>query len=599
MQSDDREYNKRTINDLVGELALRNPDSYAEIVDRLKDIGRTSVYLQGATLRLDDFEPGFDKPAVFAEMDGELAEVARDPNRENRRKRRLATYAKYADRFTDLAMESGRARGSALAGVIASGARGSPSQYRAMIATPGLFTDYKDEPIDMFVRRSFGEGVRPLDMLASTFGTRKAILATKNSTADAGDFSKMLEQNTRNLTVTQRKSLSPNGIILDPNEDSIRNRVLAKEVAGFPPGTPIDRHVEAKIRAANPRRVMVYSPLSDLQAEGISGEAFGINFNHEVPGAGFAAGPTASTAIGEPIAQSSLNTKHGGGAYQGGKRDFSGFDYLSQFVQSPEAFPDRAAVSELSGRVESIEDAEQGGRYVTVAGERHYVLPEMAVTVKEGDEVELGDALSDGLINPRDIIRLRGLGEGRRYYARRLKQLLDDSGQAAELRNTEVIARGAIDAVQITDNNGFMGHLPDSIVSYSQLANQWQPRPGSERVELRNAADRFLEQPILHYTIGTRLTPRMIGEIEESGASELLVNTEPPPFEPLQIRLRTNSFETSRDWLARTGTSYLQKNLAESAQRGYDTNTKENINPFPRLSIGENFGRDTHTTGKF
>lgn len=599
LQQEEFGFSKNEINDLVAEVARRDPDAYGPFVDKLKDLGRTSVYLQGATLRLNDFKPAFDKSAVLAEMDAELNSLKGIKNKKERENKQLEIYARYAQKFTDLAMKTGRASGSALAGVIASGARGNPSQYRAMIATPALYSDYEDKPIPMFVRRSFGEGVRPIDFLASTFGTRKAVLSTKNATADAGDYSKMLEQNTRNLTVTQRQSLTDNGILLDPQEDSLRDRVLARDVAGFKRGTPIDRKVEAAIRAAKPGKVMVFSPLSDLQPEGISGEAFGVNYNLRVPGAGFAAGPTSSTAIGEPIAQSSLNTKHGGGAFSGEKKVFSGFDYISQFAQVPESFRDRAAIAEVSGRVSGIEDAPQGGQYIIVDGKKHYTLPGFIPLVKPGDVVERGDALSDGLLNPREVIKHRGLGEGRRYYARRLKQLLDDSGQKANLRDTEVIARGALDAVQITDDSGFGDYLPDSVVSYNELAANWKPRPGSEVLKPDNAEDLYLEKPVLHYTIGTRLTPRMIKEIKEGGFKEIVTHREPPPFEPLQIRLRTSSFEANDDWLARTGTSYLQKNLAESAQKGYDTNIEENINPFVRLSVGQDFGANVERTGRF
>lgn len=741
LRSNDREYNKKEINELVREVSVDDPDRYADFVNSLKDLGRKSVYLQGATLRLDDFEAGFDKQAVLDKMDAELAGLDLIKDDKRRHAKRMEIYTRYTDKFTDLAMKHGRQRGSALAGIIASGARGNPGQYRSMIATPGVYMDYKDEPIDMFVRRSFADGVRPIDYLASTFGTRSSVIATKNSTADAGDLGKLLVQNALPIMVNQERSSTPSGIMLDPDEDDLRGRVLARNTAGFPAGTVVSRKVEAAIRNKHGGRVMVYSPLSEIGGEGISGEAFGVDYTGNIPGKGFAAGVTAGNSISEPIAQcldaytrvrmadnstkficdiepgefvwgvdkegrvrvvevlnrfdngmqecyeytltdgeaslsvvctpnhkvlqqrgsahgvdkisevdkhdtkvlcnvdgdvrefivtdiqhaklrhvfdlevdhpdhlfvlesglivhnSSLNQKHSGGAYSGGKKVFSGFDYLSQFVQVPDSFKDRAALSEVAGRVEKIEDAPQGGKYVTVDNERHYVLPDMEVTVKQGDEVEPGDVLSDGLANPKDVIRLRGLGEGRRYYSRRLKQLLDDSGQPAQLRNTEVIARGALDAVQITDPD-FEGHIPDSVTSYNRLEADWKPRDGHEDRLTRQSEGRYLETPLLHYTVGTKLTPRMLNELEEAGYETIKTHHKPPPFEPLQIRLRTQSYEVNPDWLARTGSSYLQKNLAESAQRGYDTNLKENTHPYPRLAVGEGFGVDIERTGKF
>lgn len=596
----DRRYTKKEINNLVRDVVREDPDAYADLIDGIKELGRQSVYFGGATFTLDDFEPGFDKDGMLAEMDGKIMLLKRKglPDKEFR-KRRMAIYADYAERMTKASMDAGNLRGSNLAGVVESGARGNPAQYRAMVATPALYTDYKNDPIDMFVRRSFGEGIRPIDFLASSFGTRRGIISTKSSTADAGDLSKQLNNAASSIVVRSVKSPSDNGILLDVEDPSLRYRVLARPVAGYDAGTLIDREVEAKLHATG-GRVMVYSPLSEIMEDGISGEAYGMSADGIVPRPGFHAGATAGNAIGQPMAQGSLNEKHTGGAFTGGKRVFSGYDYISQFVQVPDSFKDRAAVAERLGKVTRIEEAPHGGHYVWVDDERHYALPGLDVTVKEGDEVEPGDALSDGIIHPRDMIRLRGLGEGRRYFSKRFKQLLDDSGQEASLRNTEVLARGIVDAVQITDDEGWEDHLPDDIVSYNRIAVRWTPREGHRMTRPdRESQDRYLEVPLLHYSIGTRLTPRMIADLKEAGYDEIPTHDRPPPFEPVQVRLRTTAYETSDDWLARTNSSYLKTNLAQSAQRGYDTNIQSNPNPYPRIAYGEGFGDRVEETGEF
>ena len=144
-----------------------------------------------------------------------------------------------------------------------------------------------------------------------------------------------------------------------------------------------------------------------------------------------------------------------------------------------------------------------------------------------------------------------------------------------------------------------MGYLPGSVVSYNKLEAEWVPRKDAESRLTRQSEGRYLEAPLLHYTIGTKLTSRMLDEIQEAGFDSINSHNKPPPFEPIQIRLRTNSYEVNPDWLARTGSSYLQKNLSESAQRGYDTNLKENTHPLPRLAVGVNFGDKIKETGKF
>src|SRR5262249_20623530 len=145
-------------------------------------------------------------------------------------------------------------------------------------------------------------------------------------------------------------------------------------------------------------------------------------------------------------------------------------------AQSPETFPYKAAVSEVPGRVEAVEDAPQGGKYVVVAGKKHYVLPGYELTVKPGGMVEAGDQFSDGIIDPSDIVRLRGLGEGRRYYVDRLQQAYDESGAGKPSKlNLEIMARGTLDHVRVDNPDGLGEYLPDDTASYNHLSASYSP----------------------------------------------------------------------------------------------------------------------------
>jgi len=282
-----------------------------------------------------------------------------------------------------------------------------------------------------------------------------------------------------------------------------------------------------------------------------------------------------------------------------GKKVYSGFNTINSFVQSPEVFPDRAEVATVSGRVDRMEPAPQGGDFIYIDGTQHYAPHGYAPTVKVGDTVEAGDQISDGVMDPSDVVKYRGLGEGRRYYAQRLKQVLDDSGLAANLRNTEMLARGAIDHVVIDDPDGIGEFLPDDTVSYNRIAQIAAPTDKTKRMEIgKQIAGMYLQAPALHYTIGTKLTPKMLTRMSAAGLKEVHASTEAPRFYPEMVRLRTAS-HANDDWLARMGSSYLKTNLAESAARGADTNVESNINWAPRLAVGKDFGKDVGATGKF
>lgn len=292
------------------------------------------------------------------------------------------------------------------------------------------------------------------------------------------------------------------------------------------------------------------------------------------------------------------NSKHTGGASTGAKKQYAGFNVISQLVQSPEEFPDRAAVSEVDGSVSQIEEAAQGGFVVTVGDTQHYVPHGYPLLVEQGQQVEAGDQLSEGLVDAGDIVRLRGLGSGRRYFANRLHQVLGDSGFANDRRNVEIFARGAVDHIRVEDDASLPGTLPDDQMSYNWAVGRYNPPASAKRLPTADAVGKFLQAPALHYSIGTRLKPSQVQKLRDSGYDQLVVANDPPGWQPEMQRLRTST-QNNPDWLARMHTSYLKANLQHAAVRGQDTDLKSNIHFAPRLAIGKDFGKVVETTGEF
>lgn len=293
----------------------------------------------------------------------------------------------------------------------------------------------------------------------------------------------------------------------------------------------------------------------------------------------------------------SNSAKHTAGMTQA-KRTYSGLDVIQQFTQSPEKFKDEGTVATLDGKVDRVEEAPQGGMYVTVKGKKHYILPGHEVEVKEGDTVEAGDQLAEGLVDPEDIVKYKGLGAGRKYWAERLNKILADSGAASDKRNTELMARAAIRHVRVTDQDGMGDYLPDDVVDYNALQASYKPSETTRRVRAKDAVGSYLQTPVMHYTIGTRITPKVAKELQENGHNEIDVDDKEPGFTPEMIRLRTAS-HSNPDWLASMGTSYLTKQLNEASVRGDDTNVLNNPDWRPRLAYGAGFGKNIEVTGEF
>lgn len=417
-----------------------------------------------------------------------------------------------------------------------------------------------------------------------------------NSTAQGGDILKIMTQSTLNYNVTEKDCGAQNGLAMDAENKSITGRVLARDVGDIPAGTVVDRRVLAQIRQ-NGKPAVVRSAMTCRAEHGLCASCVGVQADGKFPSVGSSLGVTAAAAIGEPIVQGSLNTKHTGGMAKS-KRAFSGLKYLQQFLQIPEYFKDRAAVAESDGIVERVEAAPQGGSYITVNGEKHLVLPGFSPVVKVGDQVEAGDILSEGLANPADIVRLRGLGEGRKYYAERLAEMLKDSGQNPDMRNVEILARAAVDNYQVEDPDEDDPWLPDDLVRENELLKVYKPADDTSDLPLDRAGGKYLQAPVLHYTVGTKLSPKMLQTMRDVGVERVPVSAQSPRFRAEMPRLRVASHDSS-DWLASLGTSYLSSQMRDSLERGDETNIKENWHFGPRLAFGVGFGEKVEQTGKF
>ena len=208
--------------------------------------------------------------------------------------------------------------------------------------------------------------------------------------------------------------------------------------------------------------------------------------------------------------------------------------------------------------------------------------------VKIGDDVEAGDQLSGGIVNPSEVVNYKGIGEGRRYFAERFAQAFRDSGIAVNRRNTEVLARALVGAVQVDEPEGLGDYLPGDVVSYDALAYSYQPRADAKIVKTGDAVGKYLEQPALHHTIGTRLTNKMAAELSDFGVDKVRVHERPVAFTPQMTWLRTAA-HYGKDWLAKLHGTYLKSNLLSDVQSVSESNI-HGTHPIPAIAYGVELG---------
>jgi DNA-directed RNA polymerase subunit beta' len=589
-RDDPRLFSGKGYDDVLADLARSHPEEYRKVSSRLMELGRHASYYEGTTLGLSDLRsPLADRQELFDEVRKREKEINdSDGTDKEKAEVRNQVYADMQQLITDNTYDNAVKTRNPLGLQVMSKARGNPTQLSAMISSPGAFKNAKGETIPTFITRSYSEGLRPHELYAATFGTRQGVISTKFATRDAGDFGKQLNVASADLVVTQDDCGTLGGIPVDVEDPDNLGAVLARDSGGYKMGTPINKTVLDTLNRKGFKKLLVRSPVTCNADGGICKLCAGQREDGEFPDLRDHIGMQAASALAERVAQGALNVKHSGG--QKGKQEtYAGFPIIEQLASVPESFKHKASVAELDGQVQDIQPAPQGGTFITIADTQHYVGPEQAVQVKVGDTMEAGDQMSSGIVNPADVVRHKGVGEGRRYFAERLTKAFRDSKLGVNRRNAEVVARAAINHVEVDEPEGLGGYMPGEVAQYSSFAHGYVPRPGSTTLNPGKAVGQYLEQPALHYTIGSRVTPNMVKQMKEFGVDKVTANEQEPGFSPTMVRLRINPHH-GRDWMGRLQGSYLMDVVTEAAQKGEQSNI-HGLNPVPGLAYGVEFGQ--------
>lgn len=415
-------------------------------------------------------------------------------------------------------------------------------------------------------------------------------LIVANSTQDAGYLSKQLNQVAHRLMVVGEddpRDIPNRGLPVDTNDTDNEGSLLGYDVGPYKRNTPLTPKILRHLTALGHDRILVRSPLVGGSADGgVYGRDVGITEYGRLAGRGSQAGLTAAQALSEPLSQGQLSAKHSGGV-AGQEKAVSGFAAINQLVQTPEKFRGGAAHSLHDGTVSRIEEAPAGGQYVWVDGKRHYVAAGYDLKVKFGDDVEAGDVISEGMPDPSIVVEHKGIGEGRRYFVHAFRDAMRGAGMKVNRRNVELLSRGLINHVRLTEEYG--DNVPDDVVPYSTMEHIYEPREDHQVLTPDRAIGKYLERPVLHYSVGTRIRPSVAKELAAFGVSDVMAHDEPPPFQPEMIR-GMNSLRHDPDWMTRMYGSGLKGGLLEAVHRGR-TSDEEGTSFVPSLARAVDFGR--------
>ena len=423
--------------------------------------------------------------------------------------------------------------------------------------------------------------------------------STKMGTQKGGYLDKMMNAASIDQVVTEDDCGTSQGIPVDTDDADSVGSVLQGNYAGYKAGTVITKQVLDHIRSKGIDEIVVRSPVTCGAKSGLCKKCVGIRERGAFPEIGYNAGVNAASGLGEQVTQGALSTKHSGKSDTLGS--YVGFEALKNMTMIPERFDVKASVANRDGRVTAVEEAPQGGSYVVLDNDiedKIYVPGGLNVSVKEGDVIEAGDAVSDGMVSPADVVRYKGIGEGRRYFVNRFRKVYKDSGYGVNRRNVEVLARALVNNVQVEREDSEGSGLPGDIIRYSSWASGYTPREGTvvEKTD-KGALGHYLEQPALHYTIGTRVTPSVLKTLQKHGVMGLSTHKDPPGVVPYMVSV-VDAPAYSGNWMARLGTSYLKERLLDDVQR-VSSAPMHSTNPIPAMAKGVELGDEISTKGVY
>ena len=591
MQDYTRVWDKQTTKKTFKELADNHPELYRTISHRLLQLGQHTASAGNFSFGLKDFLPSNHKRKLRAELELKSQAIVDNPKLSTKQKNEklVLLLGSKLDSMVDGVLKEGLKNESRLADIIKGGAKGSTSQYNTTVGAPLMVLDAKDDPVPVPILNSVSEGYDPVEYYASAYGTRKGLMSTKLATQDAGYFGKKLTLAGQRGVITEDDCATRNGIAVDGGDSNNVGTILQMKVGNLPAGTIIKPE---HLKSLRDQDIIVRSPLSCQAKNGMCSRCAGIRDSGNFPDIGDNIGISAATVLGERLSQTALNVKHGGGA-AGDKRHYSFADVVDLF-EMPKNNIKAGVVASADGVVKGIEEAPTGGYIVSIGDKEHFVKDKEDITVKVGESVYAGDVITDGIPNPKELAKYRGIGDARMQFMHSLRQV---AGKAVNRRNAEVMSRMMVNHVKVTADKGSGTYLPGDIVRYDDMVRDYAPREKSEMAKLQSSRGRYLEQPVLHYTIGTKINDRVMNDLKGRGITNVLSHKEPPVFEPSVQRLYDHS-QRDPDWMARMSGYRLKDKLLEGVHKA-DISDPHGTSYVPALAEGVDFGKNIKTTGTY
>ncbi|MFR4251817.1 MAG: DNA-directed RNA polymerase subunit beta' [Christensenellales bacterium] len=463
----------------------------ATMLDEIKRLGFMYSTRGAITVSVSDMTVPKEKPALLAKADEQVSKVQSLYNRgllsnAEREKEVISIWDRTTKEVTE-ALMNGLDEFNPIYMMATSGARGSTNQIRQLAGMRGLMADPSGKIIELPIRANFRDGLTVLEFFISSHGARKGLADTALRTADSGYLTRRLVDVSQDVIVREDDCFAAAGEpirgitvsdikngneIIEPLVDRLVGRTSVETVVHPETGEVlveanemISQDAANAIVDAGIEEVQVRSVLTCRAKHGVCSKCYGANLANGQPvNIGEAVGIIAAQSIGEPGTQLTMRTFHTGGVA-------SAEDITQGLPRVEELFEARkpkglAVITEISGKVSIQENKKKREVIVTNDdGESEtYLIPfGSRLKVREGDVLEAGQELTEGPVNPHDILKIKGIKGVQNYLAREVQAVYRLQGVEINDKHIEVIVRQMLRKVKI-ESAGDTDLLPGEMV---------------------------------------------------------------------------------------------------------------------------------------
>ena len=465
---------KKTLGKLIDKCYIKHgPTNTSIMLDKIKALGYHYSSIGAVTVAASDMIVPEAKYELLKEAEETVEKVEKMYKRgfiseDERYEKVIEKWSKTTEDVANALMDS-LDKFNPIFMMADSGARGSKAQIKQLAGMRGLMAAPSGKIIELPIKASFREGLDVLEYFLSTHGARKGNADTALKTADSGYLTRRLVDVSQDVIVREIDCGTEEGLLVseikEGNEvieglaERLYGRYTAEDIFHpetgellLPRDTFIESHMADKIADSGVKEVRIRSVFTCNSKIGVCAKCYGMNLaTAQKINIGEAVGIIAAQSIGEPGTQLTMRTFHTGGV--------AGADITQGLPRVEELFEARkpkglAIISEITGRVEIDETGKR--KEISIVPENGetevYAIPYGSrIRVKHGQMVEAGDPLTQGSINPHDIVRVKGIGGVQDYIVKEVQRVYRMQGVDVNDKHIEVIVRQMLSKVKVED----------------------------------------------------------------------------------------------------------------------------------------------------